>query len=786
MIQKYLGKDYFVCSSGGHIRELPPKDGSVDTNVFVPTWQLTTKGKAFITELKKQMKDCDMLILATDPDREGEGISWHIYDALRTAKVKMPQVKRVAFNAVTKNDILNAIKNPRDINQDLVNSYLARLMIDYLVGFNLSPVLWRKLPGSRSAGRVQSVALRLIVERAKEIANFIIEEYWTIDGIFAINSTATTQTELKCKLIEFLGRKLDKLGIKTINQSNDIIDKLKIDNYTITSLEDSETKRNPNPPFNTASFQQAAVNELNMRSVNAMRIAQSLYEGVEVNGETVGLITYMRTDSIMINPEAVKSCRDAIKSLFGDKYLSTDIRVYKSKAKNAQESHEAIRPTNILLRPEDVKPFLSSENFAVYDLIWRRTIASQMASAIWLSRNIKITGQKNQSVFSITGSKILFDGFLKVTRNDEVENNLLPDLEVNSKVDAINFIKEQHFTRPPAHYTEATLVKKMEELGIGRPSTYARIFSVLTERNYAYYQGKSIIPESRGMLVVYFLMEYFSKYVEYDFTADMENKLDDISNGSIQINSVMNDFWINFHQNVESAFEIKITDVLVKLQEKMENLIFPNKDIDQKCPKCGGVLELKLGRFGPFIGCSSYTSGECKYMRSMDAEGEISSGMLGTYTENDITYNVEIATGPYGKYIKFSSDMADKPIHVQMTGVSDQISLKDAIFLKNLPIKIGIYNEKDILLCNGRFGPYVKSGDIMASLKKSDDIFTLELSRAIELIEQRASSDKKPFKRKAAPKNASSKKTTQSKKTKKSALDQPKAQKVDKITKKDS
>lgn len=790
VIQKYLGNDYIVRSSGGHICELPPKDGSVDTHTFVPKWQLTSKGKAFITELKKVLKDAKELILATDPDREGEGISWHIYEEIKKTKVKLEKVQRISFNAVTKTDILNALKAPRDIDSNLVNAYLSRLMIDYLVGFNLSPVLWRKLPGSRSAGRVQSVALRILTERAEEIARFVKQEYWTIDGLFLPNDAESDI--VKSRLIQFLSKKIDKLDIKDSKSAESILEKLWTDVYKVSSIDDTEMRRNPSAPFNTSSLQQAGVNELNMRSVNVMRIAQSLYEA--------GLITYMRTDSIMLSDGALKDCRSAISEMFGEKYLSSKVRVYKSKAKNSQEAHEAIRPTNIMLKPSDVKTFPSSESFAVYDLIWRRTIASQMESAVYLSRNIQIEGKNQNSIFSATGSKVIFDGFLKVTKVDKaLQDNLLPNLNVGQSLQAKDFISEQHFTKPPAQYTEATLVKKLEELGIGRPSTYARIFSVLIDRDYAHYEGKSIVANFKGILVVYFLLEHFSKYVEYDFTAEMESRLDDISNGSMEMHKVMEDFWIHFHKVIEESFQIKITDVLSDLQKRMNHLIFTNGN--ETCPKCDSNLELRLGKFGPFIGCSGYSEKSCKYMRPIANDEEDLSGDLGVYEEDGKVYRVELANGPYGKYIKFSlnensnesvsdsisdsvteaeiedtskkakksakknSGKSEKPIHISI-GNMTEISLEKAIFLKNLPKKMGEHDGHDVFLCNGRFGPYVKSNDIMASLKKTDDIFSIQLNRAIELIQEKTSSNasgKKKFVRKkgtTSKKAASSAKST--------------------------
>ncbi|UFX98401.1 type I DNA topoisomerase [Candidatus Gromoviella agglomerans] len=729
IIGKYIGQDYKVISSGGHIRELPSKNGSVDVSDFSMSWILTERGKGFVKEVKKYLSDVSNIILATDPDREGEGIAWHISEVIKDIKqskstVNGRSMQRISFNAVTKKDVINAIHSPREVDMCLVDAYKTRLRIDYLFGFNISPVLWRKLPGSKSAGRVQSVALRLLVERAQEIAKFVAQEYWTIDGKFSLPLV----NDLLMRLVEFDGKKLDKLDIKNEEMALNIEKSLKRQSFFISDIQDSNIKKNPNPPFNTATLQQSAVNELNMRAVRVMRIAQDLYEGMEINGEMQGLITYMRTDSIVMSDEAIVECRKNISDLFGDKYVSESIRVYKSKAKNAQEAHEAIRPTDFSNTPDKVRAFLSDEHFRVYDIIWRRAVASQMASALLVSRNIKASS-KDGATFSVSGSKILFDGFYIISR-DKNNESFLPDVEIHSKLNVNEFLKDQHFTKPSPNYTEASLVKKLEEIGVGRPSTYARIFQVLIDREYAFYDGKAMIPHYRGIIVTQFLIHFFAKYIEYDFTAEMENALDEVSSGNLNANDLMKTFWTDFSKTVMDSSSIQISQVLSVLQNELSFLLFPQGDASKICPKCNSSLELRLGKINPFIGCSAYANGTCSYVRSLD--GEESNSNL----KNQHGYDIEIVPGPYGKYLRVSFD--GKMKNISLTGINDEITPDKAIFLYNLPANLGEYNESPLDLCIGRFGPYVKNGSIMASLKKNDNVFDITFERAVDLIYERA------------------------------------------------
>jgi DNA topoisomerase-1 len=675
-INKYLGKDYQVLASFGHVRDLPAKNGSVRPDEdFAMSWEVEGPAAKRLAEIAKAVKGADHLFLATDPDREGEAISWHIRDILAEKKVLgKVAVSRVVFNEITKSAIQAAFKTPRDLNQELIEAYLARRALDYLVGFNLSPVLWRKLPGSRSAGRVQSVSLRLVCDREQEIEAFITQEYWTIDGLFAKSDAA----ELHARLKILDGVKQEKFSLRTAEAANAAVARLRGLTYRVASIENRTVRRHPAPPFITSTLQQEAARKLGFSASQTMRIAQQLYEGVDVGGETVGLITYMRTDGVQLAGEAIAACRQVITERYGSKYLPDAPRVYKSKAKNAQEAHEAIRPTSLHRLPEHVAGGLSREQLALYSLIWKRTLACQMESAVLDQVSADIAANGGRDVLQANGSVIRFDGFLTLYREDkddeeDEENRRLPMLAEGEALDLRTLTPAQHFTQPPPRFTEASLVKKMEELGIGRPSTYASILQVLKDRQYVRLEKNRFIPEERGRLVTAFLISFFARYVEYDFTAGLEEQLDEVSAGRQNWKAVLRQFWEDFHRAVQGTEGLKISDVLEVLDTHLGAFLFPplpeksggdGAADPRQCPACaGGRLGLKLSRYGAFIGCNRYP--ECGYTRqlatgdSASATGEDGTPLqpiaaetrtIGRHPENG--HEITLRKGPYGWYVQ--------------------------------------------------------------------------------------------------------------------------------------
>ena len=761
-IEKYLGKDYTVLASYGHVRDLVSKDGSVKPNEgFAMTWEVDERAKKHIDTIAKALKGAENLYLATDPDREGEAISWHIKEILSEKGVlKTIKPQRIAFNAITKETVADALAHPREIDHQLVEAYLARLSLDYLVGFTLSPILWRKLPGSRSAGRVQSVALRLVVERENEIESFNSQEYWTVEVEFLTEDKKT----FKARLTHLAGKKLDKFSLPSENEAHEAERKIKAETYHVASIEKKRVQRHPRPPFTTSTLQQEASRKLGFSPKKTMQLAQKLYEGVGIGGETTGLITYMRTDSTQVEGSALAACRTTIENTFGNKYLPSAPRQYKTKAKNAQEAHEAIRPTDLVRRPSDISQYLDKDLFRLYELIWKRMMASQMASAEVDQTTVDVASPAKDIILRATGSILAFDGFLTLYREsldedqvEEEENKLLPPLREKENVEKQKILPEQHFTQPPPRYTEASLVKKMEELGIGRPSTYARTLQVLQERGYVRNEKKALIPEDRGRIVTAFLLNYFRKYVEYDFTARLEEQLDEISSGELFWKDVLTQFWTPFHQATDEAKELKIQQVLEQLQKDLDSFLFPSSEAGKDphlCPRCGkGHLGLRLSKFGAFIGCSEYP--ECKYTRPllMPEEGDAKSQEepferpLGTDPTTGLLINVK--KGPYGFYLQFGEapSKKEKPKRVALpTGISPEaITLEEALSLAALPRKVGIHPEtkEPITAAIGRFGPYVKYTNIFASLKKTDDVLTIGLERALELIEAKKAVPKK-------------------------------------------
>ncbi len=752
-INKYLGDDFVVLASYGHVRDLPPKDGSVRPDEdFAMTYQTDPKSAKHIAAIAKVTKGAGHLYLATDPDREGEAISWHVLAALDEKGVMDGvEVKRVAFNEITKTAVRDAIANPRDLDMNLINAQQARRALDYLVGFTLSPVLWRKLPGSRSAGRVQSVALRLVCERELEIEAFRPREYWSIEAEF---KTAAGEA-LTTRLTHLEGKKLDKFDLANEAAATHAVDVIRhAAAYSVAKVETKERPRNPYPPFMTSTLQQEASRKLRMSARQTMQVAQRLYEGVDIGGETVGLITYMRTDGVTIANEAITACRSVIGEDFGDAYVPDAPRVYKTKAKNAQEAHEAIRPTGLERRPKDLSSILGNDEYRLYELIWKRTMASQMASARLQQAAIDIDAG-GQATLRATGSIILFDGFLKLYEegkddddNGNGEDGRLPKVAEGESLNDGPVKPKQHFTEPPPRFSEATLVKRMEELGIGRPSTYASILSVLQDRNYVRLEKNRFHPEDRGRLVTTFLSSFFTRYVEYDFTADLEARLDDVSAGAVDWKVVLRDFWIAFNEAVEETADLRVREVLDKLDEILGPHFFHSDDPDvdpRKCPQCeDGRLGLKLGKFGAFIGCSNYP--DCKHTRQladMNGDGPADNGPRELGPDPATAIMISVRKGPYGFYIQLGdADGEEKPKRVSLPKdvLPDEVDLETAVALLGLPRDVGQHPEtnKKIVAGIGRYGPYLRHDQKYVSLKGDDNVLSVGLNRAVVLIAEAA------------------------------------------------
>ncbi|KAB2940934.1 MAG: type I DNA topoisomerase [Hyphomicrobium sp.] len=779
-INKYLGSGYKVIPSFGHVRDLPAKNGSVEPDKdFEMHWDVDAKSQKIIKEIAEAVKKADKLILATDPDREGEAISWHILQILEQKKAlkKDVQVERVAFNAVTKQAILAALSEPRKIDAPLVSAYLARRALDYLVGFTLSPVLWRKLPGARSAGRVQSVALRLVCDREREIEVFKTDEYWTIDAILA---TAKGE-EFPARLNAINGSTLKKLDIKTGEDANAIKAAIEKGEFRVASVDKKAVKRNPYAPFATSTLQMDASRKLGFSAKQTMQVAQRLYEGVDIGGETVGLITYMRTDGVTIVPEAISAIRGLIAREYSQKFVAPFIREYKTKAKNAQEAHEAIRPTDVTRKPSDVAKYLEKDQARLYELIWKRAVASQMASAEveQTTADIEVKGRDGKTyTLRATGSVIQFDGFLKVYEegrddrlhaakgkddvpaDDDDTSRRLPPLAQGDRVTDRSIEAEQHFTQPPPRYSEATLVKKMEELGIGRPSTYASTLAVLQERDYVRVDKKRLIPEDKGRLVIAFLEGFFKRYVEYDFTADLEDKLDLISDGKLAWKDVLRDFWREFTGSVDEIKDLRVGEVLEALNEILGPHIFPPREDGsdpRSCPACkSGRLSLKIsGKYGAFIGCGNYP--DCRYTRQLsdvangDAEAAAPDGKLLGY-DPDTGLAVTLRTGRFGPYIQLGEGSEDeKPKRSSIPKGVDaaSVDLDYALKLLSLPREVGLHPEtgKPITSGLGRYGPFILHDGMYANLESIEEVFNVGLNRAVALLAEKAAGGKSRFQR---------------------------------------
>ena len=746
-INKYLGSDYTVLASFGHVRDLPRKDGSVlPDDDFAMVWEADAKAAKRIRDIADAVKGSAKLILATDPDREGEAISWHILEALTKRRaLKNVDVERVVFNAITKSAVTAAMAEPRDIDMELVEAYLARRALDYLVGFNLSPVLWRKLPGAKSAGRVQSVALRLVVEREMEIEAFKPQEYWTV----AADVTSEGSPAFPARLVTHLGKKLDKFGLPNEAAANAAKAAVQAGSFSISAVEAKPTKRNPAPPFTTSTLQQEAARKLGFNASRTMQAAQKLYEGIDIGGETVGLITYMRTDGVQMAGEALNEARRVIGDRHGDRYVPEKPRFYSSKAKNAQEAHEAVRPTSFHRTPDSLR--LDGDLKRLYELVWKRAMASQMAAAELERTTIDITTADKQTGLRATGSVVTFDGFLAVYQEsqDDAEDEKdarLPKVNQGAAADAKKINAEQHFTQPPPRFTEASLVKRMEELGIGRPSTYAATLSVLRDREYVRMDKNRFVPEDKGRLVTAFLENFFAQYVQYDFTAGLEEKLDKVSAGDLNWKAFLREFWEEFAKAIAGTGELRITDVLEALNEALGPHLFPPKadgGDPRLCPACNeGRLSIKTGKFGAFIGCSNYP--ECKFTRQFGESDEEAAQSddreLGTDPETgDVVF---LKSGRFGPYVQLGEGVeGEKP---KRSGLPKgwtpaDMDLEKGLKLLGLPRDVGPHPEDGQMITAGlgRYGPFVLHEKTYANLESFEEIFEVGLNRAVTLIAEK-------------------------------------------------
>ncbi len=750
-INKYLGPSYQVFASYGHVRDLPAKDGSVNPdNDFAMIWEVEGKSEKHLSEIAKALRGADRLILATDPDREGEAISWHVLEELKGRRaLGSKPVERVVFNAITRDSILDAMKHPRQIDEPLVDAYLARRALDYLVGFTLSPVLWRKLPGARSAGRVQSVALRLVCQRETEIEAFKPREYWSVE----VTLEPPNGGRFVARVVGFDGKRVQRLDIANQEMARQIEGALKSGLYKVASVEAKPVKRNPPPPFTTSTLQQEASRQLGFSPSRTMQAAQRLYED--------GLITYMRTDGVQTAPEAIAAARRMIAARYGDRYVPETPRYYQTKAKNAQEAHEAIRPTDLAHTPDQAGRSLEGEQAKLYELIWKRMAASQMASAELERTTVEIeAGVARPVALRATGQVVRFDGFLAAyqegrdhvpaSRRSEEDDDegRLPPMNVGDKLTEHGIAVEQHFTEPPPRYTEATLIKKMEELGIGRPSTYAATLGTLKDRDYVRVDKKYLHPEDKGRLVTAFLESFFERYVEYDFTADLEEKLDKISAGDLSWKEVLRDFWTHFSGDVDATKDLRVSEVLEHLNELLGPHIFPERaegGDPRQCPNCGnGKLSLKLGKFGAFIGCSNYP--ECRYTRQLAVPegeaGEIGADGKALGEDPDTGLSVTLRTGRFGPYVQLgegSGEEKPKRAGLPKGWETGSMDLERALSLLRLPRVVGKHPEtdEDITAGIGRYGPFIHHQTTYANVESVDEVFTIGINRAVTLLAEK-------------------------------------------------
>jgi DNA topoisomerase-1 len=743
-INKYLGPGFTVLASYGHVRDLPSKDGSVQPDAdFAMTWEVDAKSAKRLSEIAEALKGADRLILATDPDREGEAISWHVLEVLNRKKaLKDARVERVTFNAITRSAVQEAMAHPRQLDMELVDAYLARRALDYLVGFTLSPVLWRKLPGAKSAGRVQSVALRLVVDREVEIEQFKTQEYWTVEADVSAGSDPFV-----ARLVTHEGKKLTKFDLGNETAAGAARAAVQAATFKVSAVEKKPTKRTPPPPFTTSTLQQEASRKLGFDAKRTMQAAQRLYEGVDIGGETVGLITYMRTDGVQAAPEALEEARSVIAGIYGREYVPESARHYKTKAKNAQEAHEAIRPTSLNRNPGKLR--LEGDLGRLYELIWKRMIASQMEAARIEKTTIDLNSADGRTGLRATGQVIQFPGYLAVYEEgrddpEDEDSARLPAVDEGADARVIAARADQHFTEPPPRYSEASLVKKLEELGIGRPSTYASILTVLRDRAYVRMDKNRFVPEDKGRLVTAFLEQFFGRYVEYDFTAALEEKLDLVSAGELDWKTLLRDFWTEFQAAVGEIGELRTTQVLDALNDALAPLIFPPREDGadpRTCPTCGdGRLSLKTGKFGAFIGCSNYP--ECRYTRPIaqnddEANGDNADRELGVDPKTGET--VWLKSGRFGPYVEAVGGEKPRRASLPKAWPPAAMDIDKALRLLNLPREVGPHPEdgKPILAGIGRYGPYVQHDGTYANLENPDEVFDVGLNRAVAVLAEK-------------------------------------------------
>jgi DNA topoisomerase-1 len=740
-INKYLGSDYKVLASYGHVRDLPAKDGSVRPDQdFDMSWEVDSKAAKRLSEIAEAAKGADKLILATDPDREGEAISWHVLEVLQKKKaLKGLSVERVTFNAITKAAVTEAMANPRDIDMELVEAYLARRALDYLVGFTLSPVLWRKLPGARSAGRVQSVALRIVVDREIEIERFKTQEYWTVEAEVAAGGDPFT-----ARLVKHEGKRLAKFDLAEEASAFAARDAVKAAAFKVSTVERKPGRRSPPPPFTTSSLQQEASRKLGFNAQRTMQAAQKLYEGVDIGGETVGLITYMRTDGVQTAPEALDEARQVIGGLYGKEYVPEKARIYSTKAKNAQEAHEAIRPTSLARNPGKLR--LEGDLGRLYELIWKRMIASQMEAARIEDTIINLDSADGRTGLRASGRVVTFPGYLAVYEEgrddpDDEEGGRLPQVAEGASATVRNTKADQHFTEPPPRYSEASLVKKQEELGIGRPSTYASILTVLRDRAYVRMEKQRFVPEDKGRLLTAFLEEFFSRYVEYDFTAGLEERLDLVSAGELDWKVLLREFWTDFNAKVGETAELRMSDVLTALDRVLGPHLFPDKpdgSDPRACPVCNtGRMGLKSSKYGPFLGCSNYP--ECRHTRPLAADNGEDGAETGDRKLGDDPVTGEevwLKAGRFGPYVQLGNGEKPKRASLPKGWSAPDMDLEKALRLLRLPREVGNHPEdgKPILAGIGRFGPFVLHDGAYANLSSIDEVFEVGVNRAVDLI----------------------------------------------------
>jgi DNA topoisomerase-1 len=747
-INKYLGSNFKVLASMGHVRDLPSKDGSVDPDDdFAMRWQNDAGKSKTINEIARSVKEADRVILATDPDREGEAISWHVLEILKAKKVlKDKPVERVVFNAITKTAVLEAMQNPRAIDAPLVDAYLARRALDYLVGFTLSPVLWRKLPGSRSAGRVQSVALRLVTEKETEIQAFVPQAYWTITANLKNGSNAP----FEARLASYDGTKYGRHDLGDAELAASIKAMLEAADISVAKVEAKPVRRNPYAPFTTSTLQQDASSRLGMSPANTMRVAQRLYEGTEINGETVGLITYMRTDGVQMAPEAIRATRKLIGEKYGDKYLPDSPRMYSTKAKNAQEAHEAIRPTDLERTPDEVKRYLDADQAKLYQLIWSRTMASQMAASVSERTSVDLVASHGGHAAELraSGSVITFEGFLAaydVGPSKDDDDKRLPAITERDKITRESIEAVEKHTEPPARFSEASLVKRMEELGIGRPSTYAATLAVLQDRDYITVEKRRIFASDKGRLVTGFLEAFFKRYIEYDFTASLEEELDQISAGERDWKDVLRAFWTAFSGSVDEISELRISQVIDALNELLGPHIFPDKGEGadpRKCPACeDGQLSLKISRYGAFIGCSNYPT--CSFTRQLaanDNDGDALAGPVVLGEDTETGEQITLRDGRFGPYVQLGEEKKPKRASIPKGWDKNAMDLEKALRLLSLPRPVGNHPEtgKEIVAGLGRYGPFVLHDGMYANLESVDEVFDVGINRAVAVLAEKA------------------------------------------------